>query len=444
MSLAHAETIPAIEEPPQGAIVSGPPLVLPGAQRGRLLGYAALLMLLASFAQPYGGLIGIPVVFFLKNKLHLTAPQLAMFNLWTGVPLYFAFAFGLLRDRWSPMGTSDRGHLVLFGLLTAAIFAVIAFVNPTYGLMFVGVFLVTASIQTVLSSATGLFSEIGQAHSMPGQASAVLNVATNLPLLAGFMIGGLLSEVMEGKDAAQAARLLFLVGAGLMVATAAFGVLGPRALFTSHTEKREVSLLGDVKRLLKCGPVYPPLILLTLWNFAPAFGAALQYHMADALHASDAQVGAYYAIYWGCYIPSTLFYGWLCQRVPLSKILLWSTIVAVPQAVPLLLAHTPDQALIAALPMGLSGGVATAAYYDLAIRSCPKGLQGTMMMLVSTTAYFVALRFGDLWGTQLYDHKGGFAATVIATTVVYALMLPVLWFVPRRLSSTTDGEAFSN
>ena len=36
--------------------------------------------------------------------------------------------------------------------------------------------------------------------------------------------------------------------------------------------------------------------------------------------------------------------------------------------------------------MGLMGGIATAAYLDLLIRSCPRGLQGTTLML-STGLY---------------------------------------------------------
>ncbi len=414
--------------------------LLPVARRWSLLGYAGALMLLTTFATPSGGLIGIPVLFFLKNKLHLQAHELAIFNIWTGIPLYLAFAFGLLRDRWSPFGLGDRGHLLIFGLTTAAIYVAIAFVNPTYALLLAGLILVTASIQTVLGSANGIFSAIGQEHLMAGQASAVLNMATTLPLLAGFFLGGVLSQALEGQGAVTAARILFLVGAGLMAAVALLGMLGPKALFTAHHEKRETHLVGDIVRLVRSWPVYPPLILLLLWNFAPAFGTALQYHLSNTLHASDAQVGAFYAIFWGVYLPSFLLYGYLCQRVRLSRLLLISTLLAIPQMLPLLLVHTPEGALIAAVPMSLMGGLASAAFIDLAIRSCPRGLQGTMMMLVSTTAYFVALRFGDLWGTDLYEHRGGFVTTVIASTAVYALMLPVLLLVPRRLSRSTDGQ----
>jgi hypothetical protein len=85
------------------------------------------------------------------------------------------------------------------------------------------------------------------------------------------------------------------------------------------------------------------------------------------------------------------------------------------------------------------GGVATASYLDLIIRSCPPGLQGTTLMM-SGGLYFVASRFGDVLGTNLYDHFGGFTVCVIAITVVYALILPALLLVPRRLIATADGQ----
>ena len=420
---------------------ASPPATVPPAERGRLLGYAGLLMLLVVLATPYGGgLIVIPVVFFLKNRLHLQAHEMAVFNAWAATPLYVAFIFGLLRDRWSPFGWGDRGHLVIFGLLTAAIYMAAAFVSPTYGLMLAGLILLTASIQTVLSSASGLFSAVGQAHLMPGQASAVLNMATIAPVVVGNLLGGQFSQMLDGQNAVTAARNLFLAGAVLMVAAAVLGALGPRRVFTAHASPPETHLQGDISRLVRSRAIYAPLILWLLWNFAPSFGTALQYHLSNTLHATDAQVGAFYAIFFGLYAPSFLAYAWLCQRVRLSKLLVWSTLLAIPQMIPLLLVHNAEGALIAAVPMSLMGGLASAAYIDLAIRSCPKGLQGTMMILMSSTAYFVAMRFGDLLGTDIYDHRGGFTMTIVASTIVYALMLPVLALAPKAITATTDGQ----
>jgi hypothetical protein len=84
--------------------------------------------------------------------------------------------------------------------------------------------------------------------------------------------------------------------------------------------------------------------------------------------------------------------------------------------------------------------VATAAYLDLIIRSSPRGLEGTTLMM-SVGLNWIASRFGDVLGTALYDHYGGFTACVIAITAVYTLILPTLLLVPKSLIATADGQA---
>jgi hypothetical protein len=82
--------------------------------------------------------------------------------------------------------------------------------------------------------------------------------------------------------------------------------------------------------------------------------------------------------------------------------------------------------------------VATAAYFDLLIRSCPSGLQGTVLMMAFGLSA-IDLRFGDVLGTNLYDHFGGFTVCVIAMTITNALILPALLLVPKDLTATADG-----
>ena len=125
--------------------------------------------------------------------------------------------------------------------------------------------------------------------------------------------------------------------------------------------------------------------------------------------------------------------------MPLKTLLFWGTVVAIPQLVPMLFMQSVTGALIAAVPIGLMGGVATAAYLDLIIRSWPPGLEGTTLMM-SVALNWIAVRFGDVLGTDLYDYYGGFTACVIAITVVYALILPILLLVPKNLIATADGQ----
>jgi hypothetical protein len=196
---------------------------------------------------------------------------------------------------------------------------------------------------------------------------------------------------------------------------------------------------NDFKRLLRHQPIYPALLIWLLWSFAPGSTTPLQYYLQNTLKAPDAQWGQWNAIFSASFIPTFLLFGLFCQRYSLKTLLLWGTIAAIPQMVPLLFIHTVSQALVAAIPIGLLGGFATAAYLDLIIRSSPHGLQGTVLMM-SSGLYFVAVRFGDVWGTNLYSYHGGFTTCVIAITFVYALILPTLLLVPESVSLTADGQ----
>jgi hypothetical protein len=109
--------------------------------------------------------------------------------------------------------------------------------------------------------------------------------------------------------------------------------------------------------------------------------------------------------------------------------------------IPLAFINSVDRALVLAVPMGLMSGLGTAAYFDLAMRSCPAGLQGTLMMLV-TAVWMFSMRGGDLLGSRIYTSSPahGILYCVIAMTAVYALMLPVILLIPKELIATADGE----
>ena len=410
------------------------------AQRYRLLAYAGIPILIMNFAVPYQGLIGLPIVFFLKNKLHLNANGTATFSLITSIPLFLGFVFGFIRDRWSPFH-GDRGHMVVFGLVSAALYVALAFAPPTYGVWLAGGVLLTATLQFVAGAAAGLASSVGRHHAMSGQMSTVVNFSILAPQVMAVLLGGILAGLLEGAGASTAARVLFLLGGALMLALTAYGAFGPRRLFDDGLAGSQASTLtigADIARLLRTWAIWPVVIIQLLWQFAPGAGVALQYHMANDLHASDAQVGAFFAIFYGGFLPMFLLYGWLAQRLRLGVLLWIGGILAVPQMVSLLFIHSAKGALIAAIPMGLLGGIGQGAFTDLAMRSCPKGLEGTMMMLF-LALYWISLRLGDLWGANLYEHAGGYNTTLYVTIALYAAILPVLLLVPKRIKAGRDA-----
>jgi hypothetical protein len=409
--------------------------------RQRIFLYLGILIILVAFGSPSGGLIDIPISFLLKNKLKLSAHEVAGFRLVAAVPLYLSFAFGFIRDIWNPFAMGDRGFMLLFGTISALLYVFFAFTAVSYAVLIVAVVSLTASCLFVASAQNGLTAMIGRQHAMTGQISAAWNVFLSIPAVAALLAGGALSGLLEDRGADQAVRILFLAGAAIMAVVAVYSMWRPKDVFDNvRLEYGEGQHpVADLRRLVQHWPLYSALLIWLLWNFAPGSATPLQYHLQNTLHASDAQWGLWNAIFAASFIPTYVAYGVLCRKFALKSLLLWGTVIAIPQMVPLLLIHSVTGALVAAVPIGLMGGIATGAYLDLIIRACPRGLEGTTLMLASSL-YFLVSRFGDVLGTRLYDRFGDFDVCVIAITTVYALMLPALLLVPRQLIASADGQ----
>jgi Na+/melibiose symporter-like transporter len=374
----------------------------------------------------------------LKNQLGATAEQISTFRLITAIPVFLAFAFGLVRDAWDPFGLRDRGYFLIFGPATAIIFIVMSFLPVSYGGLYVGMFLAMLLSRFVTAAYQGLMALVGQEKLMSGRLSVLWQIVSSVPYVAGGLASGYISENLGPK-------YTFLLFAGFVFCIGLLGFWKPRSVFSHAYDKLQAkgtNLAGDVKRLVGHWAIYPAVLIMFLWSFAPGSNTPLQFYLTDELGASDAAYSYFNAIFAAAFIPTFLLYGFLCKKVALKKLLWWGTIIAVPQMVPLAFIHSASLALLLAVPIGLMGGIATAAYYDLAMRSCPPGLQGTLMMLVDGV-YVLAARGGDRLGSGIYSSSPthGFLYCVIATTAVYALILPLIRLVPKELIATADGES---
>ena len=403
----------------------------------RTLLYFGWLTLFIALATPAGYLVDIQTSYLLKNQLHATATEISTFRLVTGIPVYLAFVFGLARDQWNPLGLRDRGFFLIFAPATAVAFIWMAYSGFSYAGLVIGMLLAMLSSRFIAAAYQGLIALVGQEKLMSGRLSALLNVVGSVPVVAGAFASGYISDHLAAKEA-------FLLMAMFAFLIAVLALWKPVSVFGHIYEKpqaRGTDLVGNVRRLVRHKAVYPAVLICFLWNFAPGAATPLQFYLSNELHASDSVYSYYNGIFAAAFIPTFLLYGFLCKKVSLNKLLWWGTIVAVPQMVPLAFIHSANLALVLAAPIGLMGGVATAAYFDLAMRSCPPGLQGTLMMLVDGVLALSA-RAGDLLGSWIYNSSPthGFTYCVIATTVVYALILLLIPLTPKALIATRDGE----
>lgn len=407
------------------------------AQTRQTFFYFGMLTLFVYLATPAGFLVDIQTAYMLKNQLHASAFEVSIFRLLTPIPVYVAFVFGLVRDQWNPFGLRDRGYFLIFGPATAIAFIVMALLPVSYSGLFVGMLAAMLMSRFINAAYQGLMALVGQERLMSGRLAVVWQVVASIPILLGALASGFISDHLNPKST-------FILVAGFAGCIALLGLWKPRSVFTDTYQKpqaRGAGLVADLKRLIRHRAVYPAVIICLLWNFAPGANTSLQFYLTNHLHASDSVYSYFNGIFTAAFIPTFLLYGFLCKKVPLNKLLWWGTIIAVPQMIPLAFIHSANLALVMAVPIGLMGGIATAAYFDLAMRSCPPGLQGTLMMLVDGV-FALSARGGDVLGSWIYNSSPthGFLYCVIAITIVYAAILPMILLVPRELISTADGQ----
>lgn len=403
--------------------------------------YFGPLTLLVCLVSPHGALVDITTAYMLKNQLHATATQVSVFRLLTAIPLYLSGLFGLTRDLWSPFGLRDRGYFLVFAPVTAAVFIWLALSPLSYLGLFAGLLLVMMTFRLVSAAYQGLLALVGQEKLMSGRLSALWNIVSSVPAVLGAVASGYLAENLPPSAT-------FVLVALLSLLIGVFGLWKPDAVYRSAYEKPESrggSLWTDVRRLVTHRAVYPAVLIMFLFQFSPGMNTPLQFYLTDTLHASDAAYGFFNALFAAAFVPVFVLYGWLCKRVSLQKLLWWGTVITIPQMMPLAFIHSANTALVLAIPIGFLGGVAAAAYYDLAMRACPPGLQGTLMMLVDGFLQ-LSYRGGDLLGAWIYAQSPtrGFLYCALVTTAVYVLILPCILLIPKSLIATADGEPAQN
>ena len=398
--------------------------------------YFGLMSLLVNVVNP-GFLLDIPTSYMLKDILHASASQISLFRLLTGIPFYLGFAFGMLRDLWNPVGLRDRGYFRIFVPLMICVLAWMAFSRTTFPGLLAGMLLTTVAYSFVFAAFQGLTALIGQEALMSGRLSALSNTFLFLPVGAAYFTSGFMAERLSPRQ-------IFLMVLALTATLVVFGFWKPRSVFShayDNPRAKGADFFGDVRRLLKHRAIYPVVLINLLWNFTPGSFTPMQFFLTNRLHAPDAIYADFLGLYNLLFLPPILLYGFLCTKFPPRKLLLWSVIIGVPQFIPMAFIRTGQQALLAAVLIGLMGGLANAACIDIAIRACPPGLQGTLMMLIAAT-FALSMRAGDVLGSWIYglSPKYGFQYCVIAITVTYALILPVIPFIPKHLMATADGE----
>ena len=395
-------------------------------------GYFVLLMTLE--LAPVS-LSATPLKYISKEQLHLDAQAAATLAAFVAIPGYFAFALGLIRDRFNPLKMGDRGYLLIFGCVIGLIFLVISQVPLTLRSLGFCLFLVAASHMLVRAAYQALMRNISEARLMSGRMSTTYQFMTTAIPMLGTLAGGWLTDH-------EISWRTILIGVGLgFLCLGLFGTWKPAAVFeglapTPATSSAE--FWREVKALAKRKAFWIAAVIWGLWAFSPGANTPIYYYMTTTLKMSQFQYSVYDGLTTITLVPTVLLFGLLIKRYSLWSLVLTATFVAIPQMIPLMLIHNAGQAYAAATFMGLTGGLATAAFWSLVIRASPQGLAGTgMLMAISFGS--LSVRGSDILGGWIFKHWG-FSGCAIVTTIAYLFLIPLMFMLPRALVRPHDDE----
>ena len=393
--------------------------------------YFGVLLLTVGLAEPTG-LVSLPLLFWLKNGLHLAPHTIALFDAVALMPMYMGFAFGFLRDRWRPFGRDDRGFLIIAAPIAIAAYCWIAGNPASWTRLLAGVIIAALSFECLGATTEAMMTAAAQKHVMTGRLSALAEIGEIVPSVVSMIVGGWMAVHFGAQTS-------FLVAAAATVVIAAQALWRPPAVF-SDEPRLEIVEGGRtaLSRLMRHGPLWPAAIALFLWNVSPGWGTPLAFFLSDNLKFSAEGFGAFRAVGFASGAIAALIYAVLCRYMPLRRILRWTILLNVFPAFLLLFARDTWQALAVSAIVGLLLGMLNIALFDLLRRSCPEQLEGTGVMLgYSFFAFGGAV--GDVLGSWVFERAGlplCLVVDALATVAVFAVILRV----PDSVLASRDGE----
>ena len=404
----------------------------------RLLAMIVVGLFISTFVSD-SRLAKLPLQFLLKDHLHVQPTAMAAFFGLTSFAWYFKPLAGLLSDAVPLGGTRRRNYLILSGVGAGLMWALLAAMPHRYGPL-VWTLIVANGFAVVASSVSGgLLVEAGQRRGWTGRMGSLREAIIAGTFLLAQPIGGYLVGHAFGWTCGIGAILFLTLAPAtmLLLPEARSAAAGPG--FVQEVKTR----MGPVFR---SRALWLAALFIFLKELSPGFGTPLFYIQTNALKFSPAFIGWLGGLSYGTAILGALAYGWLCTRLPLSRLLTVSIVLSAGSALLFLGYHTHASALLIQSlagqgTSGLLGIVVGVALMDLAARATPRGGEAMAYSLLMSAAN-IGTTGSDVLGSWLYDKMHvPFSVLVWISAGTTALALLAIPLIPRTVLDRTDRIA---
>jgi predicted MFS family arabinose efflux permease len=236
---------------------------------------------------------------------------------------------------------------------------------------------------------------------------------------------------------------IFLIAAGLTFPVFVQSFLSPKSVLTHECAQESGRPKDSFRQLLSrlrhdSETLWPVVVIVFLYSFSPGWGTPLLYYLTDAVHLSSEVFGMCRAVQHGGVLAAATLYGTLHQHVRFRPLLIVVIIVNILPAFFYLLVRETSGALLVSILIGLLSGMSTVAVFDLFMRCCPQGLEGTGTAL-GHAAFGVASACGDVIGATIYAH-GGFIVCLMVDAVATASIVPMLLWLPAAVTTRIESQ----
>ncbi|MBI1848507.1 MAG: MFS transporter, partial [Candidatus Rokubacteria bacterium] len=383
------------------------PFQNPDAQR------LAILFAVVYFSQGMYHVSDQTLTLTLKERLGLSASQVATFGWITLIPWVIKPAYGLLSDSVPLFGRRRKSYFLLTcGLATAAGLVLAAMGAPTYwGLaLFLTVMGLGIAFTDVLTDA--MMVENGKPLGLTGPFQAVQWAAINVATILVGVIGGYFAERRDlGSGFLVGALFPFLA----LVMGAAF-IHEPPA--KSSREELRATMRG-IRSALRERNVWVVAGFIFFWTFSPSIGIPLFYYQTDTLKFSQQFIGLLGSLGAGAAIVGAALYAPLSRKVSLTRLIAGAIGVAIAGTLMYLFYRDRASALIIDTLFGGIAMITQLAFLDLAAKACPKHAEGTFFALLMAV-YNLGAQGSQVTGGYLYDWLG-YGPLVIVSAAMTAL-----------------------
>jgi hypothetical protein len=436
-----------------------------------------------------------PILFHLKEHLHLGKEQVSEFFMWATFAWSLKPLAGVLADAFPIRGSRRRVYMLLGSMLGGLSWVALDLARRSYGAFLAVSIMLNVGLVFASTAMGGLQVEAGQIFGMSGRVSSLRQATQSTAQIVTPLLGGMLAQHAFGFTAGVGAVVLLglagialmpfretpmtrfavsgdeqagpryrptpAVWAGIAVLAAAgtmsvlvrgmlnvgislFALLGVFLLVLGLATARVTNPVlqqaqKQLAQILVSRTLWLAVGMLFLVYVVPGLNTALTYRQSDDLHFSKQLIGRLASTEAVTAVLFSGIYAVICKRLTLRSLIILS-ICANAATTLLYLVYSAATAYPIHAITGALGILSELALMDLAVRATPVGCEALgFSMMLSVRNFGIGL--SDVVGSKLMDQAHlGFNTLVLINALTTAAVLAFVPLLPRAIVLRREGE----